>query len=162
MEFLGWYENDDYVAIVMELIEHGDLAGYLNHRPKPESEAREISWQILNGLEVMHRYGFAHRDLKPAVCSSLPPPRASLRTANPLSCLPLSVEHLHILPLSQSRSQNRRFRHLETHPHRALPHWYPPCLYASPHPGLHARLRRPRSGPERSWSRRRRGLHFGG
>lgn len=88
---MGWYENDDYVAIVMELIQHGDLAGYLAHQPKLEDEAREISWQILGGLEVMHRYGFAHRDLKPAVCLPLIP--QDLRTM----LIVILLEHFHVL-----------------------------------------------------------------
>ena len=30
-----------------------------------ESQIRCIMWQILNGIEYMHKYGFFHRDLKP-------------------------------------------------------------------------------------------------
>lgn len=50
----------------MEYFENGDLQRYLNH-PFPEPEAKEIVYQILEGLRFMHKTSFAHRDLKPAV-----------------------------------------------------------------------------------------------
>jgi serine/threonine protein kinase len=50
----------------MEYFENGDLQRYLNH-PFPEPEAKEIVYQILEGLRFMHKNSFAHRDLKPAV-----------------------------------------------------------------------------------------------
>jgi calcium/calmodulin-dependent protein kinase I len=50
----------------MEYIEHGDLQKYLS-RPLPESEARQITGQVLEGLHFMHDNGFVHRDLKPGV-----------------------------------------------------------------------------------------------
>ena len=52
----------------MEYLENGDLFGYLHQRPPlPETEAKEITYQILEGLGMMHENGFAHRDLKPNV-----------------------------------------------------------------------------------------------
>ncbi|KAJ6013055.1 hypothetical protein N7522_003410 [Penicillium canescens] len=65
VEFLGWYENNDFVFIVMEYMEHGDLDSHLK-KPLPESEAREITLQLTEGLQSLHENGFAHRDLKPA------------------------------------------------------------------------------------------------
>ncbi|KAJ5677343.1 uncharacterized protein N7477_002976 [Penicillium maclennaniae] len=65
VEFIGWYENDTSVFIVMEYVEHGDLNSHLK-KPLPENEAREIALQIAEGLELLHESGFAHRDLKPA------------------------------------------------------------------------------------------------
>lgn len=50
----------------MEYFELGDLQGYID-TPLRESEAREITDQILEGLAFMHENGFIHRDLKPAV-----------------------------------------------------------------------------------------------
>ena len=35
--------------------------------PLSEEEVQEISRQILEGLNIMHAEGFAHRDLKPQV-----------------------------------------------------------------------------------------------
>lgn len=69
MEFLGWYESDDYIHIAMEYISHGDLRQYLKVE-RPESEAKAITRQLLEGLSVIHDEGFAHRDLKPEVEAS--------------------------------------------------------------------------------------------
>ncbi|KAJ5521021.1 hypothetical protein N7463_001474 [Penicillium fimorum] len=51
----------------MEYLEIGDLHNYLlkQKQPLPELEARSIMSQILEGLDLMHDNGFAHRDLKP-------------------------------------------------------------------------------------------------
>lgn len=53
----------------MEYLEIGDLFAYLYQKPLPlsEAEAKEIAYQILDGLSMMHENGFAHRDLKPSV-----------------------------------------------------------------------------------------------
>jgi serine/threonine protein kinase len=54
----------------MEYLELGDLYQYLHDKPAlPELEAKEIAFQILEGLEMMHENDFAHRDLKPRVSS---------------------------------------------------------------------------------------------
>ena len=70
MQFLGWYESDDYIHIAMEYISHGDLRQYLKVK-RSESEAKAITRQLLEGLSVIHQNGLAHRDLKPEVS---PPP----------------------------------------------------------------------------------------
>ena len=36
-----------------------------NNKKFSESQIRCIMWQIINGIEYMHKYGFFHRDLKP-------------------------------------------------------------------------------------------------
>jgi serine/threonine protein kinase len=52
----------------MEYLEIGDLFTYLlQNPPLPENEAKHIAYQILDGLNMMHGNGFAHRDLKPNV-----------------------------------------------------------------------------------------------
>ncbi|KAL9622126.1 MAG: hypothetical protein Q9160_003469 [Pyrenula sp. 1 TL-2023] len=74
----GWYESQEAVYIAMEYLTHGDLQTHLNLIARPlEPEAREISFQILEGLHYMHKHGFAHRDLKPAnvLIKSMPPDR---------------------------------------------------------------------------------------
>ncbi|KAI1443087.1 kinase-like domain-containing protein [Annulohypoxylon stygium] len=60
----GWFENTESVFITMEYLEKGDLHKHLT-KPLPESEARTITSQVLEGLKFMHDNGFVHRDLKP-------------------------------------------------------------------------------------------------
>lgn len=48
----------------MEYLELGDLQNYLS-RPLHESDARDITSQVLEGLQIMHENNFVHRDLKP-------------------------------------------------------------------------------------------------
>ncbi|KAJ6015930.1 Tetratricopeptide-like helical [Penicillium herquei] len=62
----GWYESLDSLYIAMEYLEIGDLYDYMNGRPPLlETEARQISYQVLEGLGMMHANTFTHRDLKP-------------------------------------------------------------------------------------------------
>lgn len=52
----------------MEYLEIGDLFAYLHRNPRlSEAEAKDLAYQILDGLSTMHANGFAHRDLKPNV-----------------------------------------------------------------------------------------------
>ncbi|KAL2673991.1 hypothetical protein Neosp_012437 [[Neocosmospora] mangrovei] len=48
----------------MEYLPLGDLETFLGN-PLPDSEARTITEQVLQGIDFMHRSKFAHRDLKP-------------------------------------------------------------------------------------------------
>ncbi|KAI9043586.1 kinase-like protein [Aspergillus affinis] len=72
----GWYEGPDHLFIAMEYLELGDLHTYLQHKPAlPEHEAKEVTFQILDGLFLMHDNEFAHRDMKPRniLLKSCPP-----------------------------------------------------------------------------------------
>ena len=63
---MGWYDSPTNLYIAMEYLPVGDLQAYLSERtPLNEKEAREITHQTLEGLDHMHREGFAHRDVKP-------------------------------------------------------------------------------------------------
>ena len=66
MTFLGWYENSDSVFLAMEYFPNGDLQNYIA-RGIVEDEAKLICAQLLDGLRLMHSFGFTHRDLKPQV-----------------------------------------------------------------------------------------------
>ncbi|KGO46196.1 hypothetical protein PEX1_048850 [Penicillium expansum] len=63
----GWYQTEASLFIAMEYLELGDLQNYLHDQkqPLPEFEVQGIMFQILEGLDLMHDNGYAHRDLKP-------------------------------------------------------------------------------------------------
>ncbi|TVY57322.1 Serine/threonine-protein phosphatase 6 regulatory ankyrin repeat subunit A [Lachnellula cervina] len=64
VDFLGWYENDDFVFLAMEYLPMGDLSDWAKYS-KSEGDLKTICQQLLEGLEIMHANGFMHRDLKP-------------------------------------------------------------------------------------------------
>ena len=64
----GWFENVDSIFIAMEYFQYGDLHKFIpNSGPCTESGAKMITMQLLEGLDIMHKIGFTHRDLKPQV-----------------------------------------------------------------------------------------------
>lgn len=69
MDFYGWFENRDSVFLTMEYFPYGDLSNYITAGFE-EQEAKSITMQVLEGLKVMHKMDFTHRDLKPQVRSS--------------------------------------------------------------------------------------------
>ena len=72
VQFFRWYESDDYIHIAMEYVSHGHLRNYLEME-RPESEAKVLIRQLLEGLVIIHQEGLAHRDLKPEAGPSSPP-----------------------------------------------------------------------------------------
>lgn len=66
---MGWFNNKSEIYLAMEYMSNGDLAGYMKDSEMAKSNAGEITRQILEGLEVIHREGICHRDLKPKVQS---------------------------------------------------------------------------------------------
>ena len=50
----------------MEYFEKGDLRQYLSESVSVPT-AKLLARQLLEGLDVMHRNGIAHRDIKPEV-----------------------------------------------------------------------------------------------
>ena len=65
VDFLGWWEENDIVSFAMEYFPLGDLEANMK-TVLEESAIKDITEQLLQGLDIMHGMKFAHRDLKPA------------------------------------------------------------------------------------------------
>lgn len=67
VRLLDHFENFDFIFIVMEYLAGGDLGSYAKKRKYnfSESEVCLIIYQITLGIDYLHKYGVAHRDLKP-------------------------------------------------------------------------------------------------
>ena len=57
--------QDDRTYLVMEHLEGETLAERLTRGPLPLKKVLEYAIQIADGLEITHRHGLIHRDLKP-------------------------------------------------------------------------------------------------
>lgn len=53
----------------MEYIEGGDLYKFIRENNVDESDVKNITRQLLEGLRIMHENNICHRDLKPQVRS---------------------------------------------------------------------------------------------
>ncbi|RPA92357.1 kinase-like protein [Choiromyces venosus 120613-1] len=65
VQFFGWFEDPQCVYLAMEYIPLGDLDQCFRKKKFTEARAKVLSWQLLQGLAIMHENGFTHRDLKP-------------------------------------------------------------------------------------------------
>ena len=66
LELYNYFEDNDYVYLVMELCKNGELFQYVKQRSRPlsESETRSVMMQLVRGLQYLHSNGIIHRDLK--------------------------------------------------------------------------------------------------
>ena len=67
IRMLASYESDDYIHIVTELMEGGELFEYIVDDAKElnEETASKIVCRVARALRYMHEKGVLHRDLKP-------------------------------------------------------------------------------------------------
>ena len=62
----GLGDNDDeFIFIVMELMNGGELFDHLQRKQVCEEEAKQLLRQIVEALNFLHTHNIAHRDLKP-------------------------------------------------------------------------------------------------
>ena len=66
VQLFGWFETDKQVFLAMEYFKEGDLQSHMRDGIGiTEHDTKAIAAQLLEGLSIMHKEGFAHRDLKP-------------------------------------------------------------------------------------------------
>lgn len=58
-------EDDNYIYLILEYCENGDLKHFLNKRPMKEKNVRRFMKQIVSGLQYLNNKNVYHRDLKP-------------------------------------------------------------------------------------------------
>ncbi|XP_006876163.1 PREDICTED: serine/threonine-protein kinase PLK4 isoform X2 [Chrysochloris asiatica] len=61
----NYFEDSNYVYLVLEMCHNGEMNRYLKNRMKPfsENEARLFMHQIITGMLYLHSHGILHRDL---------------------------------------------------------------------------------------------------
>ena len=66
VQLKAFYEDDTNYYMVMEFVSGGDLMDFVAaHGPVGEDAGREITRQILDAVQYIHKMGISHRDLKP-------------------------------------------------------------------------------------------------
>ncbi|XP_012590289.1 PREDICTED: serine/threonine-protein kinase PLK4, partial [Condylura cristata] len=65
LELYNYFEDSNYVYLVLEMCHNGEMNRYLKSRMKPfsEDEARHFLRQITTGMLYLHAHGILHRDL---------------------------------------------------------------------------------------------------
>lgn len=65
LELYNYFEDNNYVYLVLEMCHNGEMNRYLKNRMKPfsENEARHFMYQIITGMLYLHSHGILHRDL---------------------------------------------------------------------------------------------------
>ena len=66
VEFVEYYDQGDYLYIIMEYVREGDLQAFLNQGGSMKEDlARTVAQQILSALNYLHKSRITHRDIKP-------------------------------------------------------------------------------------------------
>ncbi|XP_069487205.1 serine/threonine-protein kinase PLK4 isoform X2 [Ambystoma mexicanum] len=65
LELYNYFEDSNYVYLILEMCHNGEMSRYLKSRKKPfsEEEARHFMHQIVTGMLYLHSHGILHRDL---------------------------------------------------------------------------------------------------
>ncbi|KAF6306905.1 polo like kinase 4 [Rhinolophus ferrumequinum] len=65
LELYNYFEDNNYVYLVLEMCHNGEMNRFLKNRRKPfsENEARQFMHQIITGMLYLHSHGILHRDL---------------------------------------------------------------------------------------------------
>ncbi|XP_007495558.2 serine/threonine-protein kinase PLK4 isoform X2 [Monodelphis domestica] len=65
LELYNYFEDNNYVYLVLEMCHNGEVNRYLKNKMKPfsESQARQFMHQIITGMLYLHSHGILHRDL---------------------------------------------------------------------------------------------------
>jgi polo-like kinase 4 len=65
LELFTFFEDKNYVYLVLELCHNGEMQRYLKNRQKSlnEDETRHYLKQVVDGMIYLHSYGILHRDL---------------------------------------------------------------------------------------------------
>ncbi|XP_058889807.1 serine/threonine-protein kinase PLK4-like [Acipenser ruthenus] len=65
LELYNYFEDSNYVYLVLEMCHNGEMSRYLKNRKGPfsEDEARHFMHQIVKGMLYLHTHGILHRDL---------------------------------------------------------------------------------------------------
>eukprot|EP00599_Poterioochromonas_sp_BG-1_P000137 CAMPEP_0173147512 /NCGR_PEP_ID=MMETSP1105-20130129/9178_1 /TAXON_ID=2985 /ORGANISM="Ochromonas sp., Strain BG-1" /LENGTH=731 /DNA_ID=CAMNT_0014062009 /DNA_START=102 /DNA_END=2297 /DNA_ORIENTATION=+ len=65
VQFYDYFEEKDYIYLVMELLAGGELYEDVVSRVYTESHARYMIYVLLKSVQYMHAHNIVHRDLKP-------------------------------------------------------------------------------------------------
>lgn len=65
LQLHAFFEDSDFVYLVLDLCENGEFQRYLKSlgHPLNEDEAREVMIQLLEGMLYLHSHNILHRDL---------------------------------------------------------------------------------------------------
>ncbi|KAJ6668795.1 hypothetical protein lerEdw1_012279 [Lerista edwardsae] len=65
LELYNYFEDSNYVYLILEMCHNGEMSRYLKNRKTPfsEKEVQHFMHQIITGMLYLHSHGILHRDL---------------------------------------------------------------------------------------------------